>query len=94
MTVSKRARNLLKRIFESEEVEVVYEPGGGWWLDCTRPAPRDIWELIRACLLDSGGSIGTGFERWTPTSDAKRVLEDPNYEPPIFAALRKQRSRA
>jgi hypothetical protein len=94
--ISARARNLLKRITESEDGEIVWGKGGGWWLDADQINGRDAWELIRACLLSCGQErgFGTEFERWVPNSEAKDAISDPAYIPLIIRAKRAQDRRS
>lgn len=86
--VSTRARNLLKRLMASEDRELVYSKGGGWWLDDTRIAGRDATELLRFCLIRECSYSSTTMNIYVPDeSEAARLEADPCYVPEIIRLI-------
>lgn len=58
-------RNLLRRVRASDDQEVVYEKGGGWWLDFERVSGRWARTAIRMCCLkDLRLNKSDSFERY------------------------------
>lgn len=91
--VSTRARNLLKRLMASEDRELVYEPGAGWWLDADQIAGRDAMELRRFCLIREINFQGARMTVYVPDeSEAQRLAEDPAYVPEIVQLVAQQRN--
>lgn len=94
--ISTRARNLLRRVLASEDQELVYEKGAGWWLDCDPVNGCDALELARFCLLSCPEKVSMGrgqLERWVPNSESEKVVKDPDYVPMIVRALRQRKGR-
>ena len=69
--LSRRASNLLTRLNASEERELVYDCGGGWWLGDNRVAGCDVTELLRAALVKVEIGDFSGYTVLVPTSDAR-----------------------
>lgn len=83
-------RRLLVRILASEDRELVYERGAGWWVGDEQVGGR--WARLAIVLVllgtDSYSPAGSGLERWHVNEEGRRALEDPAYSPGIMPALR------
>ena len=79
--------NLLWFIRDSDEEEVVYSKGGGWWVDITEVSGRVVKALLKLCLLRDV-SDSENFLRYTLNEESIRVLDEPNYEPMMIEHLR------
>lgn len=89
--VSTRARNLLARLMASEDRELVYEQGAGWWLDADQVAGRDAFELLRFCLIRELSMQGVKMTVYRPDeSEAERLAADPAYVPEIVRLVAQQ----
>lgn len=76
-SLSSRGRNLVKKIAKSEDGEVVYEHGAGWWVGPRRVASRDVYELIRANVLRADSFNTEKFQRYTlATPDERKAASN------------------
>lgn len=94
--IPKGVQNLLRRILASEDEEIVYEKGAGWWIGDDRTSGRYPLMAIRLCLLSCDelrGFGGRGMERWTINEEGRKAAADASYEPLIIEALRKRNAR-
>lgn len=86
-------RNLLRRVQASEDQELVYERGAGWWVGCDQVAGRYARLAIQLVLvgLDGFSRVGHGMERYHVNEEGRRALGDPAYVPTIVKHLRASR---
>lgn len=90
--------NLLRRIQavpdEDGGPELVYEPGGGWWVGLDRTSGRAPRQALLLVLLhlEADSRLG-GLERYTVNEEGRRALEDPDYRPLILNALEERARR-
>ena len=88
--LSTRARNLLRRISESEDGELVRNVPGGCWVDDHQVNGRDVMELLRYCLIHCDLGFGTNYEVFSLNEEGRAILVDPNYQPLILRAIGSQ----
>lgn len=88
------ARNLLRRIKESEDQELVYETGGGWWVGLHRTSGAAATACLRLCLLSLDHSTERGnyvYQVWTLNSESEASIADPDYTPLIVTAIAREK---
>lgn len=79
--------NMLQMLLESEDGEVVYEKGGGWWIDLEQVSGRVVKSLLELCLV-SERSYSETVRRYVLNSEGRQIFEDPHYVPGIIRAVR------
>lgn len=67
--ISNSAYNLLKKIQASEDQELVYERGAGWWVDTTQINSRITKELLMTCLIHLDNGETGRYEVYTLNED-------------------------
>jgi hypothetical protein len=58
---------------------------GEVWVDLERFSRRTLNVLLRLCLIHAETYVSHGMEMYTLNEDGERILNNPNYEPPIIA---------
>lgn len=80
----------LKRILESEDQEVVYERGAGWWVGEDRTTGR--WPRLALTLAlvspTQDTHVGHGLERYEVNEEGRKLVQDPAYQPELLRHLR------
>lgn len=86
--ISTRAFKLLKKLSESEEDELVWCKGGGWWIDLSKVNGRVVKELLTMVLISDQGFGSDTYLVYELNEEGRAMLEDPTYEPKIVDAFR------
>lgn len=72
------------------EGEIVKEAGQVWY-GLHRTSVAVLYHLLRLCLIREETEIGDErLKRWTLNEDGRRLVEDPDYEPPAVALWEKR----
>ncbi len=85
----KGLRHFLTRIAASEDGELVYEKGAGWWIGTEKVHgkwPRMAISLVLVTL--SSGPAGEYPERWVLNEDGTGLISDARYQPKMLRILR------
>lgn len=83
--LSKAAIKVLRMIVEDEED--LFCSNGECWVGYHRTTNKVLNELLRLCLIKND-SVSENY--YGPTSEAKEILNNPNYIPEIIRILRKR----
>jgi hypothetical protein len=80
--------NLLRRIVESEDGELVCSRPGGWWVGNEKVSGKIAMNLLRLALIRVEYNDSDSYVIYGVNQDGRRVLEDPDYEPMMLRAMR------
>lgn len=83
--VPRRVRNLCVRISESEDEELTYERGAGWWVGFDRVRGTVCKEALRFCLLRVDSFCdGDDYQIYELNEEGRALVDDASYEPEIL----------
>lgn len=75
------------RIMDTEEEELVFEKGAGWWVGEHKTSGKVGLRLLRFCLVKEDGFPGQMLRLYI-NGDGKKALTDPLFVPPIVEVLK------
>ena|ERR1035437_9597601 len=84
-----RTRNLLIRIRDSEDGEIVFNEGGGWWVDDHQVNGQNAMDLIRLCLLRADSFNRDDYQIYELYEESRKIIDDIKYVPLVVKELRK-----
>lgn len=76
--VPKSVVSLLRRIESSEEKELVWERGNGWWVGYYRVRASTCKLLLQFCLISEDQFSTATMKRFTLNGYGRKVLSDPD----------------
>lgn len=87
--LTKGSHAVLKLLLESEDREITWEKGAGYWIGYKRVGSRGVEDLLRLCLLRKTYSDNREtYIVYEASSEVEHVLSDENYTPAIIIAQR------
>lgn len=87
--VSTRLRNLCIKLRDSDDKELVYEKGAGWWIDCDKAFAPDVRGLLRYALISQESWGGNDkYQVWMLNEEGRALCDDQYYKPLIIEAMK------
>jgi hypothetical protein len=85
--LTKASHDVLTKLLASEEQELTWEKGAGWWTDTERVSAAGCEHLLRLCLIrvvhhDNRES----YIVYNASSEVETIMKDENYVPAIVKA--------
>lgn len=80
--LTRRMHEFLVALRDSED-EYAIEEAGECWVDSEKFSSRTVNRLLHLCLLSKEGSASEGVELWVLNEDGRKIIDDPQFVPPI-----------
>ncbi len=87
LRVTTAERNLLIRIRDSEDGELVYEKGAGWWVGYDRVSAQVVHGLLNKVLIRDTDNTAGVLEIYELNEEGEQAAVDPSYVPSIGKLL-------